>query len=193
MTRARQRRLRAVGAQQLRPEFGEIHFLRVEGFFGVFAQDHGPREVLDGLFDHVGEHGHHGDGLVVGETFGFEALDEFEGVEVVVAVGGRGCGEGAAVVERAGMGMGRADGGGGMTMMEEELSWSGDVDDGARACLGLGRCALLLGVGGAVSSVGDGRGRRRRGLDGKCPERSNSTSGPCQLREQEARDMRHGR
>lgn len=90
MRGAGQRRLGRVGAEQLRPEFAEVDFLRVGGFLGVFAEHHGAGEVLDGFFDYVREDFHYGDGLVFGETLVFEPLDEFERVEVVVAVEGGG-------------------------------------------------------------------------------------------------------
>ena len=62
---------------------------------------------MDGFFDDVAEDAHHGSGLLFGKAFVFEALDEFECVEVVVAVERGGC------VEGAGAGEEDAEGGGG--------------------------------------------------------------------------------
>lgn len=64
---------------------------------------------MDGFFDDVAEDAHHGYGLVFGEAFVFEALDEFERVEVVVAVEGRGCVEGAGEGEEDGEAGGQED------------------------------------------------------------------------------------
>ena len=85
MACSRERRFCRVGIQQLGAEFGEVDFLRVGCALGVFAQDHGAGQVLDGLFDDVGEDAHHGCGLVFAEAFVAEALHEFKSVEVVVA------------------------------------------------------------------------------------------------------------
>lgn len=41
---------------------------------------------MDGLFDDVGEDAEEGLGLFFGEAFVAEALDELEGVEVVVSL-----------------------------------------------------------------------------------------------------------
>lgn len=107
MRGARQGGLGGVHGEQLGAEFGEVDLLGVGGAFGVFAEDHGAGEVLDGFFDDVGEDAHHGGGLVVGEAFGAEALDEFEGVEVVVAlVGGGGVEGSSGEVEEGGWELG---------------------------------------------------------------------------------------
>jgi len=127
---ARQARLGAVGAQQLGAQLGEVDFLRVGGFGGVFAQHHGAGQVLDGFFDHVGEDLHGGDGLRFGEAFVAEALHEFERVEVVVARVGGGCGEGA---------VGAVGEGGEVECEVMVVGWAGSEgrgggEDGARPC-----------------------------------------------------------
>ena len=85
MGRARKGGFAAVQREQFRAQGGEVDFLSVGSFEGVFAEDHGASEVLDGLFDNVGQDAHQGVGLLFAEAFGFEAGNEFQGVEMVVA------------------------------------------------------------------------------------------------------------
>ena len=53
MTGSCETAFRAIGAQEFGAEFREIDFLRVGGFFLVFAEDHCAGEVLNGFFDYV--------------------------------------------------------------------------------------------------------------------------------------------
>ena len=96
MARLRELCFRGVRVRELGAELGKVHFLRVGAALGVFFQDHRPREILDGFFDHVVQDVHHRDGLGFVEAFGFEAADEFEGVEVMILLGAGGVGEGTA-------------------------------------------------------------------------------------------------
>jgi len=185
MRAPRQRTLRTIRRQQLGPQFGEVDFLRVRRFLLVFAQDHRAREVLDRFFDYVREDAHHGGRLRFGEAFGFEALDEFEGVEVVVFLAGGGGGEGlgfgegllvrmVVVVGEGGWSRWGAsavvplrlgEGGGGCCAGVEGLMVLGDYGGVGRADrVGGGKAA----VGGADGVAGEGGGHigRRREV---CP------------------------
>lgn len=54
----------------------------------TFAEDHRPRQVLNGLLDNIVQHTHHGHGLFLAEPLGLEPLDEAQGVKVVVTRSG---------------------------------------------------------------------------------------------------------
>lgn len=122
MARASETRFCAIGGAQFRAQFRKVDFLGVSGFFLVFAEDHCAGEVLDGFFDYVAEDFHHGDGLFFGEAFGAQALDEFQGVELVV--------------------FGLAGGGG-----EGALGWgvAAEVPLVAGVCCGCGRASVVMG------------------------------------------------
>lgn len=95
MARPGQLDLGGVGVRQLGAQFREVDFLRVRGALGVFFEHHRAREVLDRFFDHVVENAHHCYGLRFVESFGFQALHEFQRIEMVGFTLGWGRGEGA--------------------------------------------------------------------------------------------------
>ena len=64
----------------------------------TFSKHHGASQVLDGFFNDVGKHEHHGLGLLFREAFILEALHKFQGIEVVVAGEGWGRGEALCVI-----------------------------------------------------------------------------------------------
>lgn len=53
--------------------------------YHTFSEDHCPSQVLDRLLNDIIQDPHHGNRLLLAETFSLEALDELQGVEVMVA------------------------------------------------------------------------------------------------------------
>lgn len=89
----------------------------------------------------------------LGEAFVAEALDEFEGVEVVVAGEGGGCGEGAAgLVGEGGVCLDRWCEA--MVMVAAGSERSRGVEDGAWPCLCASRDGSLGRVAGVMASAG---------------------------------------